>query len=65
MDHIKLKRKENQRVDASVLLRKRNNIIKRSRVCDRLWGKRRGERRKEGKNQVWEEMEETYRRSGN
>jgi hypothetical protein len=28
MDHMKLKRKEDQRVDASVLLRKVNKIIK-------------------------------------
>jgi hypothetical protein len=28
MDHMKLKRKEDQRVDASVLLRRENNIIK-------------------------------------
>jgi hypothetical protein len=27
-DHVKLKRKEDQRVDASVLLRRENNIIK-------------------------------------
>jgi hypothetical protein len=30
-DHMKLKRKEDQRVGASVLLRKGNNIIKGSR----------------------------------
>jgi hypothetical protein len=27
MDHVTLKRKEDQRVDASVLLRRRNNIL--------------------------------------
>jgi hypothetical protein len=31
MDHMKLKRKEDQRVDASVQLRRGNNIIKGSR----------------------------------
>jgi hypothetical protein len=31
MDHMKLKRKEDQRVDAPVLLRRRNKIIKGSR----------------------------------
>ena len=30
-DHMKLKRKEDQRIDASVLLRRGNNIIKGSR----------------------------------
>ena len=65
MDHMKLKRKEDQRVDASVLLRKVNKIIKRSRGGEGLWRKRRGRGEKEGKIQVWEEMEEIYQGSGN
>jgi hypothetical protein len=36
MDHIKLKRKEDQRVDVSVLLRRGNNIIKGSRRWEGL-----------------------------
>ena len=62
---MKLKKKEDQRVDASVLLRRRNNIIKGSRGWEGLRRKRRGGGGKEGKNQIWEEMEEMYRGSGN
>ena len=40
-DHMKLKRKEDQRVDASVLLRRGNKIIKGSRGWEGLWRKRR------------------------
>ena len=65
MDHMKLKRKEDQRVDASVLLRRGNKIIKGSRGWEGLGRKRRGGGEKEGQNQVWEEMEEMYRGSGN
>jgi hypothetical protein len=54
-DHMKLKRKEDQRVNASVLLRSENNIIKESGVWEEL-GRKRG-RGKEGQNQVWEEIE--------
>ena len=65
MNHMKLKRKEDQRVDASVLLRRGNKIIKGSRGWEGLGRKRRGGGEKEEKNQVWEEMEEMYRGSGN
>ena len=41
-DHMKLKRKEDQRVDASVLLRRGNKIIKGSRGWEGLGRKRRG-----------------------
>ena len=41
-DHMKLKRKEDQRVDASVLLRRGNKIIKRSRGWEVLVRKKRG-----------------------
>jgi hypothetical protein len=64
-DHMKLKKKENQRVDALVLLRRGNKIIKGSRGWERLGRKRRGGGEKEGKNQVWEEMDEMYRGSRN
>jgi hypothetical protein len=40
MDHMKLKRKENQTVDASILLRRVNNIIKDCRGWERLRRKR-------------------------
>jgi hypothetical protein len=64
-DHMKLKRKQDQRVDASVLLRRGNNTIKGSRGWERL-GRKNGEGgEKEGHSQVWEEMEEMYRGSGN
>ena len=71
-DHMKFKRKENQRVNASVLLRRGNKIIKGSSGWEGLGRKRKegGRKRreggeKEGKNQVWEEMEEIPRGSGN
>ena len=48
MDHMKLKRKEDQRVDASVLLRRGNKIIKGSRGWDGLGRVRGGEGGKEG-----------------
>jgi hypothetical protein len=62
-DHMKLKRKEDQRAGVSVLLRRGNNIIKGSREWEGLGRKRWGD--KKGQNQVWEEMEEMYRGSGN
>jgi hypothetical protein len=37
MDHMKLKRKEDQRVDASVLLTRGNNIIKRKQAVGGTW----------------------------
>jgi hypothetical protein len=52
-------------VDASVLLRRGNKIIKGRRGWVGLGRKRRGGREKEVKNQVWKEMEEMYRGSGN
>lgn len=47
MDHMKLKRKEDQRVDASVLLRRGDKIIKGSRG----W-KGRGRKRGEGREKI-------------
>jgi hypothetical protein len=72
-DHMKFKRKEDQRGDASVLFRRGTKIIKGSRGTweKQKWeeGKRgRGEEGKRGrgeKSQVWEKMEEMYRGSGN
>jgi hypothetical protein len=46
MDHMNLKRKEDQRVDASVLSRRKNNIIMRSTRWEGLGRKRRGEGKK-------------------
>ena len=48
-------------MDTSVLLKKGNKIIKGSRGWVGLRRKRRGGRKKEGKNQLWEEMGEMYR----
>jgi hypothetical protein len=54
---MKFKKKENQSVDASVLLRRRNKII--------MGGRRRDVpgrgREKGGQYQVWEETREKYR----
>jgi hypothetical protein len=60
---MKLKRKEDQTVDVSVLLRRGNKIFKGSRDFKGLGRKWRGGGG--GRNQVWEEMEEMYRGSGN
>ena len=49
MIHMKLKRKDDQRVDASVLLRRRNKIIKGSRGWEGCGRKRRGEGKKRGR----------------
>jgi hypothetical protein len=46
-----------------LLLRRENNMIKRSRGWEGL-GRKRGQRGKEGQNQVWEKIEEMYRESG-
>jgi hypothetical protein len=51
-DYMKLKRKEDQRVDASVILRGGNNIIKGSRGWEGLGRKKGGGGGKEGQNQV-------------
>ena len=48
MDHMKLKRKEDQRVDASVLLRMGNKIIKGNSRWEGHGRKRGGAGRKEG-----------------
>ena len=60
-DHMKLKKKEDQSVNASVLLRRGNKIIIGGRGRKEFGRKRRGEGEREGKNQIWEEMEEMYR----
>jgi hypothetical protein len=52
-------------VDASVLLRRGNNIIKWSRGWEGLGRKSGGGWGKEGQDQVWEEIREIYRGSGN
>jgi hypothetical protein len=57
IDHMKLKRKEDQRVDPSGLLRRGNKIIKESRGWEGLGRKKRGGGEKEGNNQVWKEIE--------
>ena len=62
---MKLKKKEDQSVDASVLLRRQNKTIKVRRGWAALGRKRRMRGEKERQNQVWEEMEEMYRGSGN
>jgi hypothetical protein len=49
-NHMKLNRKEDQRVDVSILLRRGNNIIKGSRGWEGLGRKRGGGVEKEGQN---------------
>ena len=50
MDHMKLRRKDDQRVNASILLRRGNKIIKESRGWEGLGRKRGGGGEKEGQN---------------
>jgi hypothetical protein len=52
MDHMKPKKKEDQGVDFSVLLRRENNITKGIRGWEGLGRKRGGSGGKEGQNQV-------------
>jgi hypothetical protein len=49
MDYMKLKRKEDQRVDGSVLLRRVNKIIKGSRGWEGHGRQRRGGGKKRGR----------------
>ena len=51
-DHMKLKNKENQNVDASVLLRRENKIITGGRGWEGLERKRGGERGKRGQGRI-------------
>ena len=51
-DHVKLKRKKDQRIDASVLLR-RGKIIKGSRRWEGLWRKRSRGGKKTGLIRYW------------
>jgi hypothetical protein len=60
MDLMKLRRKENHRVDISVRLRRQRKIIKGSRGWQGCGSKRTPEGEKIGKNREWE-MEEIYR----
>ena len=62
---MKQKKKKDQRVGVSVLLRRENKVIKGSRGWKGLGRKTRRGWKKEGKNQVWEEMDQMYRGSGN
>jgi hypothetical protein len=62
-DHMKLKRKIKERMLHSYL---EGRTKKKSREVEggQDLGGREGEGEKEGKNQIWEEMEEMYRGSG-
>ena len=53
-DHMKLKKKEDQSVDASVLLRKWNKIITGGRGWEGLWRKRGEGQETKGQDQVLE-----------
>jgi hypothetical protein len=64
MNHVTLKRKEDKRVYALVLLRRGNDIIKISRGWEGLHRKKGGGGKTAGQNQVWEEMK-MYRGLGN
>ena len=52
---MKLKKKEDQSVDASVLLRRGNKIIKGSRGWEGL-GRKRRQGEEKGENQIWNGM---------
>jgi hypothetical protein len=63
-DHMKLKKKKDQSVDSSVLLRRGSNIIMGGIGWEGL-GRKKGEgEEKWEQDQVWEETGEMYRRSG-
>ena len=64
MDHMKLKRMEDQSMDSLVLVRRGNKIIKGSQGW-KVLGRNRGGRGEMGKLQIWEEIEEMYKVSGN
>jgi hypothetical protein len=64
-DHMKLKKKEDQRVDASVLLRRGNKILTEGREWVGL-GQKRGEGEEKGRQeQVWVETGMICKGSGN
>jgi hypothetical protein len=60
---MKLRKKEDQSVDASILYRRWNKIIMGDKGKD-LGGREEGEEKRR-QDQVWEEMGEKYRGSGN
>ena len=60
---MKLRKKEDQSVDASILYRRCNKIIMGDKGKD-LGGREEGEEKRR-QDQVWEEMGEKYRGSGN
>ena len=60
---MKLRKKEDQSVDASILFRRGNKIIMGDKGKD-LGGREEGEEKRR-QDQVWEEMGEKYRGSGN
>jgi hypothetical protein len=63
-DHMKLKKKEDQSVNASALLRRENKIFLGGRGLEKLGreeGKQKKKKKKERRqNQVWEEMGMIY-----
>jgi hypothetical protein len=61
MDHMKIERKEDQRVDVSVLFRRGNNIIKGSRGWEGL-GRKPGGGGKKGTEEIWEEYGRRWNR---
>jgi hypothetical protein len=65
MDHMKFKEKEDQSVDALILLRRGDKIITKGGKERKEPGRKRGGRRKKGgQDQVWEETGDNYRGSG-
>jgi hypothetical protein len=64
-NHMELKKKEDQSVDASVLHRRGNKIITGNRGKEGSWRERGGGRKKEGQDKVLEGTGEKYQRSGN
>jgi hypothetical protein len=63
-DYVKLKKKEEQTVDASVLLSRKNKRLMGSRGWEGFGRKRGGQGRKGRQDQVWEGRGMIYRGSG-
>ena len=64
-DYMKLRKKEDQSMGASVLLRRENKQSQEAEGGKDFRGIEDGKRKKVEKDQVWEEMVEMYRRPGN
>jgi hypothetical protein len=53
-DHIELKKKEDQSVDASAIFKRGNNIIQRGRCWEGLVGRNEAEGERDEQDQLWD-----------